>query len=243
MARRCWLVIRARRDPAIGGRLHRSRTRSVPRAGAAVTCRAWSRRSRAPCTASSVRAAGRARFRRPAPLPARARQLPSHGAVAQVDHQRAQRRIDVGRRDQHRRFFFVLVRRRRSGAGCRRRRPCPTAVRPALRPVPRRAPAPACTDPGVVRLARQFAHQPQRLVAEARLGDQVEIGARHRGQATARSISHCDSRPTGRPVAMPRLPSSLATPAMSRCAQRWPSVKRARKQPAVIAPAQRPPML
>ena len=35
---------------------------------------------------------------------------------------------------------------------------------------------------------------------------------------------------------MPRLPSSLPLPAMSRCAQRWPSVKRDRKQPAVIAP-------
>ena len=59
----------------------------------------------------------------------------------------------------------------------------------------------------------------------------------------ARSISHWLSRPTGRPVAMPRLPSSDAEPAMSRCAQRWPSVKRDRKQPAVMAPAQRPPML
>ena len=38
-------------------------------------------------------------------------------------------------------------------------------------------------------------------------------------------------------------PVLIATPAMSRCAQRWPSVKRARKQPAVMAPAQRPPML
>jgi hypothetical protein len=37
---------------------------------------------------------------------------------------------------------------------------------------------------------------------------------------------------------MPILPSPFETPAMSRWAQRWPSVKRDRKQPAVIAPAQ-----
>ncbi len=42
---------------------------------------------------------------------------------------------------------------------------------------------------------------------------------------------------------MPRLPSLLAEPAISRCAQRWPSVKRDKKQPAVMAPPQRPPML
>src|SRR3546814_386574 len=120
-------------------------------------------------------------------------------------------------------------------------------------------------------LARQLAHQPQRLFAEARLGDEVEVGAGHvsgagiwglsarkrvlepwpgralapgpRPQFPALSISHWLSRPTGRPVAMPRLPSPLAVPATSRCAQRWPSVKRDRKQPAVTAPAQRPPML
>src|SRR3546814_8006849 len=32
---------------------------------------------------------------------------------------------------------------------------------------------------GVMRLARQLAHQPQRLFAEARLGDEVEVGAGH----------------------------------------------------------------
>src|SRR3546814_8117326 len=65
----------------------------------------------------------------------------------------------------------------------------------------------------------------------------------HSGPFSALSSNHWLSSPTGRPVAMPRLPSPLAVPATSRCAQRWPSVKRDRKQPAVTAPAQRPPML
>src|SRR3546814_7036177 len=56
----------------------------------------------------------------------------------------------------------------------------------------------------------------------------------HSDPISALSSSHWLSRPTGRPVAMPRLPSPLAVPATSRCAQRWPSVKRDRKQPAVI---------
>src|SRR5690348_11123345 len=59
----------------------------------------------------------------------------------------------------------------------------------------------------------------------------------------ARSINHCASNGTGRPVAEPLRPSSQALPAISRCAQRKPSVKRARKQPAVIAPAYLPPIL
>src|SRR3546814_1802660 len=58
----------------------------------------------------------------------------------------------------------------------------------------------------------------------------------HSDPFSALSSNHWLSSPTGRPVAMPRLPSPLAVPATSRCAQRWPSVKRDRKQPAVTAP-------
>src|SRR3546814_2466817 len=52
----------------------------------------------------------------------------------------------------------------------------------------------------------------------------------HSDPFSALSSNHWLSSPTGRPVAMPRLPSPLAVPATSRCAQRWPPVKRDRKQ-------------
>src|SRR3546814_10393841 len=64
----------------------------------------------------------------------------------------------------------------------------------------------------------------------------------HSDPFSALSSNHWLSSPTGRTVAMPRLPSPLAVPATSRCDQRWPSVERDRKQPGVTAPAQRPPM-
>ena len=99
------------------------------------------------------------------------------GCVAQVDHQRASGRVDVGRGDQHRGQFVVLV------AGDLVRDvgvvvEFPQQLVELLRPARRRAPGSASTV-GVVGLARQFADQQQRLLQEARLGDQVEIGARH----------------------------------------------------------------
>src|SRR3990170_5741000 len=57
------------------------------------------------------------------------------------------------------------------------------------------------------------------------------------------SSRYCVSKGTGRPVAPLFFPDVQAVPAISRCAQWNFSVKRDRKQAAVMVPASLPPML
>lgn len=52
----------------------------------------------------------------------------------------------------------------------------------------------------------------------------------------ARFNKNCDSKDTGRPVAPFALPERHAVPAISKCAQLYLLAKRAKKQPAVMAP-------
>src|SRR5690349_13855834 len=63
------------------------------------------------------------------------------------------------------------------------------------------------------------------------------------GCLVVRLIKNWVSSGTGRPVAPFSLPDFQAVPAMSRCAQRYFWVNRARKQAAVMVPAARPPIL
>ena len=87
--------------------------------------------------------------------------------------------------------------------------------------------------------AVDLAQQPATVVQLVRRVE-VEIDP---GHPSARAIRKRVSSGTGRPLAPFWAPDFQAVPAMSRCAQSYFLVKRARKQAAVTAPASRPPTL